>query len=112
MADGCLDPLYSGQVSGTVVQVSNQSTYVGQLVLGNTTAAVAYLQVFWAPSGSVTLGTTAPDLVFLIPASSGAVIPFGKEGLKTRGTAWSIACTTTRSGSTGAAVEVAILSAR
>lgn len=80
------------------------------IVVMNTTAAAAYLQMFNRSAASVTLGTTAPDHVIPVLASGGAVISFG-EGWRFPGggvlnTALSIAGTTTRTGSTGAAIDV------
>ena len=106
---GAVDHLLSVEVAGTVTNVdANNPSYVSVMELANTTAAIAYLQVFWKAAGSVTLGTTVPDVVIGLPASGGAVLHFEDEGWKTRGTAWSIAGTTTRGGLTGAAISVTI----
>ena len=105
---GAVDHLISAEVAGTAVAMSNVPTYIDTIELMNTTAAVAYLQVFWVASGSVTPGTTVPDVVIGLPASGGAVLHFEGEGWKTRGTAWSAIATTTRTGSTGAAVSVTV----
>jgi hypothetical protein len=72
------------------------------LAIVNTTAAIAYVQLFDAATGSVTLGTTVPDWEVAVPASSSvglaqlanapAGIPFG--------TAISVAATTALDGAT------------
>ena len=97
---GSVDHLISLSVSNTVLDVSNFPTYIATIEAANPSVAVSYLQIFWKASGSVTLGTTVPDVVIPLLGTGGAVIPFQGEGWKTRGTAWSIAATTTRTGST------------
>jgi hypothetical protein len=109
---GAVDILYSAAVGGTVLDVSNVPAYISNYHIGNTTAAVAYLQIFWKAAASVTLGTTVPDVVLLIPASGGATQCFEDEGWKTRGTAFSVAGTTTRSGLTAAILEVTLFKKR
>lgn len=64
----------------------------------NPNASVAYIQVFDLASGSVTLGTTAPDLVYAIPALSAANIEI-VNGVN-MANAITLACTTTATGST------------
>ncbi len=96
---------YSAQVTGTVVNMdANRGVTLRSLVLVNTTAALAYLQIFLVPAASVTLGTTTPFLVIPLLASGGLALP--NLDLRLGGTGVSIACTTTRTGSTGAAVDV------
>lgn len=107
-SQGAVDHLISAEVAGTAVAMSNVPTYIATLELANTTAAMAYVQIFWLASGSVTPGTTVPNVVIGLPASGGAVLQFGDEGWKTLGTAWSMIATTTRTGSTGAAVSVTV----
>lgn len=72
----------------------------------NNTAAIAYIQVFNLASASVTLGTTTPDYVLPLPASSGATIALDLGCA--HGTGITVACTTTRGGSTTAACDVVI----
>lgn len=67
----------------------------------NPNASVAYIQVFDVASASVTLGTTAPDLVFGIPPSSAANLEITNGVNMT--TAITLACTTTATGSTAPA---------
>lgn len=64
----------------------------------NPNATVAYIQVFDAASASVTVGTTAPDMVFGIPATGAANLEF-TNGVN-MGTAITLVCTTTATGST------------
>lgn len=100
---------YSAQVGSTVATVSQTPSIIGNIVLLNTTAAVAYLQIFWLAAGSVTLGTTVPNVVIPLPASGGIALDYGDQGWLTRGTgAWSIAGTTTRTGNTQALIDVTI----
>jgi hypothetical protein len=76
---------------------ASAGTFGGYYVY-NPNASVAYIQVFDVASASVTLGTTAPDLVFGIPASSAANLEI-TNGVN-MGTAITLACTTTATGST------------
>ena len=94
----------SGQAAGTVIAISDTSNLLKFLALLNTTAAVAYLQIFNLPAASVTLGTTVPKLSIGLPASAAMSLPIAL-GLKLDGQGISIAGTTTRTGSTGAAID-------
>ena len=94
-------------ISNTVTTISDSPTEIGMIEVGNTTAAVAYIQIFWLASGSVTLGTTVANATLIVPASGGIVLPFD-GGWKTGGTAWSIASTTTATGNTAAAQYITI----
>jgi hypothetical protein len=75
----------------------------------NPNASVAYIQVFDVASASVTLGTTAPDLVFAIPATSAANLEI-TNGVN-MATAMTLACTTTATGSTapGTGLDLTLL---
>lgn len=79
---------------------------VGAVEFLNTTAAVAYVQLFPLIAASVTLGTTAPLFSFGLPANGGMTLSFGTEGWVLGGTGLSIAGTTTRTGASTAAVDV------
>lgn len=96
------------QFSDTVTTIDNVPTYIGVLVATNTTAAAAYIQIFYKASGSVTLGTTVADAVIPLPASGGVSIPFPDCGWLTSGTSWSVAGTTTATGSTAAICNLSI----
>lgn len=97
---------YFNDAVTTVQQVKAAAGSVMSIVVANTTAAVAYLQVFFLPSANVTLGTTAPEASFRLEANANRVIvfeyPFGDPGA----TGISIAGTTTATGSSGAALSV------
>jgi hypothetical protein len=75
----------------------------------NPNATVAYIQVFDVASASVTLGTTPPDLVFAIPATSAANLEI-TNGVN-MATAMTLACTTTATGSTapGTGLDLTLL---
>lgn len=95
---------YSAQVTGTVVNVDAASSVrLHSLVLVNTTAALAYLQIFYLPAASVTLGTTVPHDVIPLLANGGVSISTGWRG---KGLALSWAGTTARGNTTGAAIDV------
>ena len=96
------DVFFNAAVAGTKVAVSSARIGVGTIHLLNTTAAVAYLQVFDLPSGSVTVGTTAAKFVLGVPASAAISVPLDV----TLAGGCTLAGTTTAAGSTGAALAV------
>lgn len=89
---------YAAQTT-TVQTVKGTAGEWGGYFIYNPNTSVAYVQVFdVATATTVTLGTTVPDMIFGIPASSGANIEFANgvnmvNGIK-------LACTTTATGST------------
>lgn len=98
---------FSSQVT-TQQQVKGSSGNVYGWSVMNTTAAIAYVQVFNKLSANVTLGVTVPDWVIPVPAN-------GTTGAGSNGwipvsilhaTGITIACTTTRTGSSTAACDV------
>lgn len=96
--------IVTGSVGATATAIKASAGQLYGYHLFNTTAAVAYVQIFNVASGSVALGTTAPTMSIGIPASGGVTVNFDK-GIAF-GTAISFACTTTRTGSTGATCDV------
>jgi len=94
----------SASTGGTATSIKASAGQLYAYHLFNTTAAAAYVQLFNVASGSVTLGTTVPDISIGIPASGGVTLNIDK-GIPF-GTAISYACTTTRTGSTGATCDV------
>lgn len=63
----------------TKAAVKGSAGQLGGYIIYNPNASVAYVQVFdAATTGAVTLGTTRPDMVIPIPASSGANLEIGK----------------------------------
>lgn len=99
---------FSSQVT-TVEDVWTQGPItIHTFVVFNTTASTAYIQMFRAPAGRVSLGDTVADIIVPVPASSGAVIPVG-DGWFIGGTGLSLGATTTRTGSTTAACDILIM---
>lgn len=96
--------IVTGSVGATATAIKASAGQLYGYHLFNTTAAVAYVQIFNVAVGSVTLGTTAPTFSIGIPASGGVTVNWDK-GIAF-GTAITFACTTTRAGSTGATVDV------
>lgn len=93
-------------VGGTVRQISAQPAMLGELDAENTTNAAAYLQIFFLKAADVTLGTTTPDYVIPIEASSRMSRSF-PNGLGSRGGAGlSVAGTTTPTGLTAAILKL------
>lgn len=98
---------YSAQVAGTKLDVSTNVNHLVYYIYAlNTTAAVAYLQIFDKQSADVTVGTTTPDLSFGIPAN-GALPLFFSDPVRFA-TGFTVAGTTARTGATGAALDVCI----
>lgn len=94
----------NGYTLGKVISASgNNKTSIkgsagtlGFLTVSNTNASARYLKLYNVASGSVTVGTTVPDLTFLIPGNAngaGSNIPIPTQGLAF-GTAITMALTT------------------
>lgn len=93
-----------GSADGTKVELDNTGPPTLKMVyVLNTVAAVTYFQIFFKPAASVTVGTTVPDLSFGIPASAAFSLPIPPNGIRCGGNGITVASTTTREGSTGAA---------
>lgn len=79
--------------ANAAVAVKASSGIIYELEIDNTgNAAASYVKIWNTAAGSVTVGTTAPDYIFMVPASvkRSIVIP---DGL-TLGTAIAVACVT------------------
>jgi hypothetical protein len=98
---------FSASVGATKTAVKTGPCRVYGWQILNTTAAIAYVQVFNKALADVAVGTTTPDYVIPLPASGGAVFGPSDIGID-HDTAMSIACTTTRTGSSGATCDVLI----
>ena len=95
-----------GQAAGTKVELDAQGPVTLKMVYClNTVAAVSYFQVFFRKAADVTVGSTVPDLSFGIPASAAFSMPIPSNGIRRGGNGLTVAGTTTREGSTGAAVD-------
>ena len=90
------------------MSVHDKAATIYGISLLNETAAVAYLQIFMRASGSVTVGTTAPNLSLGLPASGGLTLSF-PNGLIVGGDGLTVAGTTTRNGSSGANISTNIV---
>ena len=88
----------------TNVDATNHVT-IGTMKLLNTTAAVAYLQIFNVPLASVTVGTTTPTESIGLPASAGLVMSI-PNGQYYGGSGFSVVGTTTRAGTVTATIDV------
>lgn len=97
--------LWAATSDGTVRLASKGATQLCDLQLLNGVAAITYLQLFNAQSAAdVTLGTTVPDKVLVVPASVGVFFTFPNPAEFPRGLCY--ATTTTSTGSTGAACSI------
>lgn len=84
---------------GTAIAVKASSAVLYEAELDNTAnAAASYFKVYNTAVGSVTVGTTVPDMVVMVPASTKItlVLPSGV----TFGTALTV-CATTAGGTVG-----------
>lgn len=93
-----------------IAGVDGTSGTLHSAVIDNTqnAAAASYLKLWNVASGSVTVGTTAPDLVIMVPAATKLTLVF-HDGL-VYGTALSAACVTTAgtAGVTGPTSDVTV----
>jgi hypothetical protein len=99
--------------TNAVNAIKASSTLVYYIIIDNSlNVASSYFKAFNLASGSVTLGTTAPDLVIYVPASSIVTIPFFTSAANgvTFGTALSYAVVTTggTAGNTGPSSAVTL----
>lgn len=80
-------------LGSTVLGVKSSSAVVKYILIDNTAnGAASYVKLFNATSGAVTLGTTAPDAIFMVVGSAKAQFPI-PDGW-TFNTALSVACVT------------------
>ena len=96
---------HSDDLDETEEQVKGSAGQVYFIHAMNLSNAVKYLQVFNATSASVTVGTTAPDMVFPIATqgdTNGAGFVLAVPNGIAFGTGITVAATTTATGGTGA----------
>ena len=101
---------FTQSLTSTKAQVKGSAGTVYGITAVNNGSALAYIQVFNKLSANVTVGTTAPDYVVPVPAPSSGTAGAGLReeyalGLAF-GTGITVACTTTRTGSTSATCDV------
>lgn len=85
----------------TVVAVKATAGRLYGLQAINTQGAVTFVQIFDVAAGSVTLGTTVPDMQFTMVATTGYIDPpFPSQGIQFD-TAITIAASTAASGASG-----------
>lgn len=99
---------FSGAVTTIQALETKGNCQLRALTFLNTTAAVAYLQIFNLASGSVTLGTTPPTLSIGVPASAALVLALPEEGWQLGGDGLSCAGTTLRTNAVAAQLDVNI----
>lgn len=101
---------FTASLTSTKQQVKATGGTIYGITAVNNGSALAYIQVFNKASANVTVGTTAPDYVVPVPAPSSGTAGAGireeyAKGLSF-GTGITVACTTTRTGSTTATCDV------
>lgn len=99
---------YSASVNATKAEVSAVPVTIRSITLLNNVAAPGYLQMFFQPASGVTVGTTVADFVVPLPTSGGVSITL-PGGWYLGGSGLTIAGTTTRTGNTNNAIDVAIM---
>ena len=63
--------------ANAAVSVKGSSTVIYSIEIDNTAnAATSFLKLWNVSSGSVTVGTTTPDAIFLVPASTKITVVF------------------------------------
>jgi len=95
---------YSTTSTNTAVTVTTSPAIITGYYIGNSsTTTAAYLQLFNATAGAVTLGSTAPTQSFYIPAGAAANIAGARKSFTT---AFAIAATSGRANSTAPALAL------
>jgi|SRR5882672_11149079 len=98
---------FNDAVAATVIQIKSQQGQLFGMNLVNSTAAVAYLQVFGLPAASVVLGTTVPDWHIKLTANQSLQLQWQQGlGFSGGGSGMSIAGTTLAQGTVAAAISV------
>lgn len=101
---------YSVSLTSTKEQVKGSAGQIYGWTIMNNGSALCYVQVFNKLSTNVTVGTTTPDFVIPVPAPASGTNGAGLVQAIDLGIAMStgitIACTTTRTGSTSATSDV------
>ena len=103
---------YLNQDTNSVSSVKASAGTIYWIACMSTDATPVYLNLYNVASGSVTLGTTTPDLQFIVPSQgdgngSGFTINFGSLGIQFD-TAITVAAATTFNGSTDPGANVVI----
>ena len=101
-----LDSYYNGSVNATKVVVTAAPTLIQSISVLNATSAEAYLQLFDKATGDVTVGSTAPSLVFGVGAEGNPHFLFPKPIYFKTGLV--IASATARAGASNAIQEISI----
>lgn len=93
-------------LAGTVTAIKAGAGELHSILILNDQAALkTYVQVFNVAAGSVTLGTTVPDMEFLVPAQTQVNVTLHTTGARFS-SAISVAATTAEYGNTGSAAGV------
>ena len=88
-----------GRITNVVRAIKSGGSRIFGYLINNPNAAEAFMQIFYKPSTSVILGTTAPDLIVKIAATGSVAWDFmDPRGVNSTGL--SMAATTTDTGST------------
>ena len=89
----------NGVLSNTVRNIKSTAGRIFGYLIHNPNGSEAFVQVFYRPSNSVILGTTAPDLIIKVAANGSVAWDFqDPRGVNSIGL--SVAATTTDTGST------------
>ncbi len=100
-----LTPFFNDAVAATKVEAKTARAKLHVIRLVNTTAAVAYLQIFDKLAAVVTVGTTVAKTVIRLNANEILTLS-APDGIDIGGDGLTLAGTTTATGNTGAAISV------
>ncbi len=92
-----LSPTFDSDGDNTAQSLKASPAKLYKVHAYNSNTADAFIQLFNAASGDVTVGTTTPDYVLLVPGEGGVTEDFPVDGLFFS-TALTYACTTTPTG--------------
>jgi len=92
-------PFFDNDGDNTAQALFAQPGLLNKIIVENSNAAKAYVQLFDAAAADVTVGTTTPDYVIPVLAAGGTVDDYMGAPLRFK-TAITYACTTTATGNT------------
>lgn len=102
-------------ITNAIDAIKSSSAKLLYVIIDNSANnAASYVKLYNLASGSVTVGTTVPDEVIYVPASTVITVPYytGAAPGKTFGTALSAACVTTGgTAGTSAPADAVVLTA-
>lgn len=90
-------PYFDADGDNSAQTIKANSGHLNDMTIINTNATSCFVQLFDALAANVTVGTTTPNYVILVPANGGVIKDYPECGLKFK-TGICYACTTTATG--------------